>query len=115
MKNTVVALGHYGQWCPNTDLGHSFTLVESNRIHATVISFCWCKGLEGPHGTLEFKKLLHASIFPESVKEPKTGHTLNLLEYYQQLRNQGKVSAYNFVHILQRMSNPFFAESVLVS
>ncbi|KAJ6529582.1 hypothetical protein B0H10DRAFT_1862239 [Mycena sp. CBHHK59/15] len=82
MKNTIVALGHFGQRCPNADLGHNFTLVESNGIHATAISFCRCEGLEGPRGTPEFKQLLRAGIFPGSVKEPKTGYTLNVLEYY---------------------------------
>ncbi|KAJ6632041.1 hypothetical protein B0H10DRAFT_1937760 [Mycena sp. CBHHK59/15] len=110
--NTVVALGHHGQRCPDADLGHSFTLVESNGIHATAISFCRCKRSNGERGNPEFQQLLRAGIFPGSVKEPKTGYTLNLLEFYRQLRNQGKGSAYSFVHVLQRMADPFFAGSV---
>ncbi|KAJ6613702.1 hypothetical protein B0H10DRAFT_2222055 [Mycena sp. CBHHK59/15] len=110
--NTVVALGHHGQRCPDADLGHSFTLVESNGIHATAISFCRCKCSNGERGDPEFQQLLQAGIFPGSVKEPKTGYTLNLLEFYHQLRNQGKGSAYSFVHVLQRMADPFFAGSV---
>ncbi|KAJ7789424.1 hypothetical protein B0H14DRAFT_2627257 [Mycena olivaceomarginata] len=39
LKNGTVRLGHYGEGCPNTELGCSFTLVEWNRIHATTIAF----------------------------------------------------------------------------
>ncbi|KAJ7124679.1 hypothetical protein C8R43DRAFT_1076045 [Mycena crocata] len=112
LKNAVVGLGHYGQRCPNADPGRSFTLVDSNGIHATAISFCRCKTVDGQRGEPEFQQLLRAGIFPGSVKDPKTGYTLNLLEYYRELRSQGKGSAYNFVRVLQRMADPFFAGSV---
>ncbi|KAJ7624168.1 hypothetical protein B0H17DRAFT_963874 [Mycena rosella] len=101
LKNTTIGLGHYGQRCPDADLGHTFTLVESNGIHATAISFCRCQTADGQRGEPEFQQLLRAGIFPGSVKEPKTGYTLGLLEHYRQERNQGKGSAYNFVHVLQ--------------
>lgn len=114
-KNSVVAVGHYGTWCPDADPGHSFTLVDRNGIHATAISFCRCTTPEGTHGAPEFQQLLRAGIFPGSIKEPKTGYTLGLLEYYRQQRNQGKGSAYNFVRVLQRMADPFFAGAVPVS
>ncbi|KAJ7141932.1 hypothetical protein C8R43DRAFT_954584 [Mycena crocata] len=112
MKNVVVPLGHYGERCPDADAGRSFTLVETNGIHATSISFCRCVSADGKRGAPEFQQLLRAGIFPGSVKEPKTGYTLNLLEYYRQERSQGKGSAYNFVHVLQRITDPFFSGSV---
>ncbi|KAJ7140660.1 hypothetical protein C8R44DRAFT_866364 [Mycena epipterygia] len=112
MKNAVVALGHHGQRCPEADPGRTFTLVDGNGIHATAISFCRCKGQDGQRGAPEFQQLVQAGIFPGSVKEPKTGYTLTLLEYYRQQRSQGKGSAYNFVHVLQRMVDPFFTNSV---
>ncbi|KAJ7674321.1 hypothetical protein B0H17DRAFT_1208125 [Mycena rosella] len=59
--------------------------------------------------TPEFEQLLQAGIFPGSVKDPKMDCTLVLLEDYQQLRSQGKGSASNFVLVLQRMADPFFA------
>ncbi|KAJ7252865.1 hypothetical protein C8J57DRAFT_1027680, partial [Mycena rebaudengoi] len=112
MGSSSVALGHYGSRCPDADLSRSFTLVDSNGIHATIISFCRCKTLDGQRGDPEFQQLLRAGIFPGSIKEPKTGYTLGLLEYYRQQRNQGKGSAYNFVLVLQRMADPFFAGAV---
>ncbi|KAJ7126016.1 hypothetical protein C8R44DRAFT_874401 [Mycena epipterygia] len=112
MKNASVALGHYGERCPDADMARTFTLVDSNGIHATAIKFCRCKTVDGKRGAPEFQQLLRAGIFPGSVKEPKTGYTLGLLEYYRQERNQGKGSAYNFVLVLQRMADPFFAGAV---
>ncbi|KAJ6604883.1 hypothetical protein B0H10DRAFT_2229362 [Mycena sp. CBHHK59/15] len=112
MKNTVIGIGHYGQRCPDTDMARSFTLVDSNGIHATAISFCRCKTPDGERGDPEFQQLLRAGIFPGSVKDPKTGYTLGLLDYYRQQRSQGKGSAYNFVHVLQRMADLYFAGAV---
>ncbi|KAJ7703948.1 hypothetical protein B0H17DRAFT_1126981 [Mycena rosella] len=111
MKNASVVLGHYGEQCPDGDMARMFTL-DSNRIHATAIKFCWCKTVDRQHGAPEFQQLLRMGIFPGSVKDLKTGYTLGLLEYYRQECNQGKGSAYNFVHVLQRMANPFFAGAV---
>ncbi|KAJ7016044.1 hypothetical protein C8F04DRAFT_1283056 [Mycena alexandri] len=51
-------------------------------------------------------------IFPGSVKEPKTGFTLILLELFRQYRCRGKSSAYNFALVLQRMTDSFFGDSV---
>jgi hypothetical protein len=115
LKNSVVALGHYGERCPDADPGRTFTLVEKNGIHATAISFCRCRTPDGQRGAPEFQQLLRAGIFPGSVKGPKTGYTLGLLDYYREQRSQGKGSAYNFVHVLQRMADPFFEDSVPVS
>ncbi|KAJ6602913.1 hypothetical protein B0H10DRAFT_1823017, partial [Mycena sp. CBHHK59/15] len=105
-------LGHHGEWCPDPHLGRSFTLVDRNGIHATAISICGCKTADGKRSAPQFQQLLRAGIFPGSVKEPKTGYTPGLLEYYRQERNQGKGSAYNFVHVLQRMADPFFEGAV---
>jgi hypothetical protein len=114
IKNAVIGLGHYGERCPDADLGRSFTLVDSNGIHATALAFCRCKTADGKRGQPEFQQLLQAGIFPGSVKDPKTGYTLGLLQYHRQQRSQGKGSAYNFALVLQRMADPFFAGAVPV-
>ncbi|KAJ7617710.1 hypothetical protein B0H17DRAFT_849697, partial [Mycena rosella] len=100
-----IRLGHYGRRCPDADPGQTFTLVETNGIHATTVSFCRCKTRDGKCGAPQFQQLLAAGIFPGSVKDPKTGFTLGLLESYRRQQNQGKGSAYNFVLVLQRMAD----------
>ncbi|KAJ7782184.1 hypothetical protein B0H14DRAFT_3507241 [Mycena olivaceomarginata] len=96
MKNASIALGHYGERCPEADLARTLTLVDTNGIHATAIKFCRCKTVDGERSAPAFQQLLRAGIFPRSVEDPKTGYTLGLLEYYREERNQGKGSAYNF-------------------
>ncbi|KAJ6616813.1 hypothetical protein B0H10DRAFT_2219150 [Mycena sp. CBHHK59/15] len=71
MKNSVVSLGHRGEHCPRAELAHSFTLVDTNGIHATAIRFCGCT-MAGE----DYQQLLQARIFPGSIKDPKTGYTL---------------------------------------
>lgn len=115
MKNAAIGLGHYGQQCPVADLGQSFTLVDTNGIHATSITFCRCASPNHTRGLPEFEQLMAAGIFPGSVTSPKTGYTMGLLQYHRQQRSQGKGSAYNFVLVLQRMADPFFASAVPVS
>ncbi|KAJ7076150.1 hypothetical protein B0H15DRAFT_864492 [Mycena belliarum] len=112
MKNASIGLGHYGERCPNADMARTFTLVDSNGIHATAIKFCRCKSEHGERGAPEFQQLLQAGIFPGSVKDPKTGYTLGVLERFREERNQGKVSAYNFVRVLERTADPSFAGAV---
>ncbi|KAJ7744801.1 hypothetical protein DFH07DRAFT_749248 [Mycena maculata] len=112
MKSAAVAIGHNGHRCPKADPMQTFTLVDSNGIHATCVTFCRCQTHDGQRGEPEFQQLLRVGIFPGSVKEPKTGYTLGLLEYYREEHSQGKGSASNFVLVLQRMADPFFAGQV---
>ncbi|KAF8197200.1 hypothetical protein K438DRAFT_730104 [Mycena galopus ATCC 62051] len=58
-----IRLGHYGERCPKANLARSFTLVDSNGIHATAISFCRCKRGDGSL-TADYQQLLRAGIFP---------------------------------------------------
>ncbi|KAJ7026460.1 hypothetical protein C8F04DRAFT_1268097 [Mycena alexandri] len=84
--------------------------------HATAIVFCGCKTETSSDGKKESRphseQLLQAGIFPGSVRDPKTGYTLGLLQYHRQQRSQGKGSTYNFVVVLQRQADPFFAGGV---
>ncbi|KAJ7604351.1 hypothetical protein DFH06DRAFT_1349486 [Mycena polygramma] len=111
MKNAVIHIGHHGRRCTKAGLGRSFTLVDSNGIHATTLSFCQCEDADAKCED-EYQQLLRAGIFPGSVKEPKMGYTVSLLAQFRQDRNQGKSSAYNFVLVLQRLADPHFEDSV---
>ncbi|KAJ7025934.1 hypothetical protein C8F04DRAFT_1126812, partial [Mycena alexandri] len=117
LPNASIGLGHNGERCPDAEAVRGFTLVDCNGIHATTIAFCGCRtGIDPVTGQAtpvpHFQQLLKAGIFPGSVKDPKTGYTLVLLESYRQQRNQGKGSAYNFVLVLQRLADPWFAGEV---
>ncbi|KAJ7018233.1 hypothetical protein C8F04DRAFT_1277911 [Mycena alexandri] len=105
--DTFISLGHHEARCPIGPPARSFTLVDSNGVHATSIQYCGCRD-----AAPKFQQLLRAGIFPGSVKEPKMGFTLILLELFRQYRCQGKSSAYNFALVLQRMTDSFFGDSV---
>ncbi|KAJ7035467.1 hypothetical protein C8F04DRAFT_1259012 [Mycena alexandri] len=110
MSNTSIGLGHHGERCPDAELPQSFTLVDTNGIHATQISFCQCR--RNGKRIEEYEQLTSAGIFPGSVTQAGTGYTVGLLDYYRQERSQGKGSAYNFVLVLRRMADPVFAGAV---
>ncbi|KAF8168857.1 hypothetical protein K438DRAFT_1983707 [Mycena galopus ATCC 62051] len=105
-------LGHDGLCCPESGQNRLFTLVDSNGIHATQIRFCACPQANGIDTIPEFQQLLQAGIFPGTVKDPQTGYTLTLLEQFREHRNQDKGSLYDFLHVLQRLADPFFAGAV---
>ncbi|KAJ7016232.1 hypothetical protein C8F04DRAFT_1282112 [Mycena alexandri] len=124
--DTSIGLGHSGERCPRAEPAQLFTLVDNNGIHATKISFCQCQhdgnGKRLPEkeqhelgsGKLldHYQQLTKVGIFPGSVKDPQTGYTVRLLDYYRQERSQGKGSAYNFALVLRRLADPFFADAV---
>ncbi|KAF7319998.1 CxC2 domain-containing protein [Mycena kentingensis (nom. inval.)] len=116
-SGAAVSLGHHGARCPNADAPQAFTLVDGNGIHATAVAFCECSSAERERMPY-FEQLLRAGVFPGSVggktasTPPKTGYTMQLLDYYEQAQNQGKGSAYDFVLVLQRLADPFFSDSV---
>ncbi|KAJ7053716.1 hypothetical protein C8F01DRAFT_1064577 [Mycena amicta] len=101
--NSAVYLGHNGEYCPHARAIQNFTLVDTNGIHATLICFCGCPGA----GDLAWKQLLRAGIFPATVLSPHTGFTLRLLEQWREYRHQGHLSLYDFMHILQRLADPW--------
>ncbi|KAJ6479055.1 hypothetical protein C8R45DRAFT_933835 [Mycena sanguinolenta] len=106
-----IFLGHDGLCCPIRTLSLLFTLVDANGIHATVVTFCGCLGPDSKP-VPQFVQLLRAKIFPRSIKEPKTGYTLTVLERFREHRNQDKGSLYDFLHVLQRLADPIFAGEV---
>ncbi|KAJ7052995.1 hypothetical protein C8F01DRAFT_1331136 [Mycena amicta] len=104
--NSAIHIGHGGEFCPNALKRQHFTLVDTNGIHPTVMSFCGCSS------TPVWKQLLRAGIFPATFDSPQTGFTLRLLEGWREYRHQGHLSMWDFVHILQRLSDAWFPDTV---
>ena len=109
-----ICLGHQGKRCPHAAERISFTLSDNNGIHPTKIVFCRCHPADNPHSSQTFQ-LIDTGIFPGTVKEPKSGYTIQLLEYYGLLRQQLKVTAYKFAMTLQVVTDSTFPESIPVS
>ncbi|KAJ7027260.1 hypothetical protein C8F04DRAFT_1189696 [Mycena alexandri] len=77
MSNTSIGLGHHGERCPDAELLQSFTLVDTNGIHANQISFCQCR--RNGKRIEEYEQLTSAGIFPGSVMQAGTGYTIPFL------------------------------------
>ncbi|KAL0058817.1 hypothetical protein AAF712_014485 [Marasmius tenuissimus] len=76
----------------------SFTVVHSNGVHGTMLSFCNCK-------TVKVEQLMRSRLFPSSVHEPETAYTFTMMREYDVQALQGQFSAYDWVHSLRRLTD----------
>lgn len=86
------------------------TLVDTNGIHGTRISYCGCNG--DPD---RVQQLMDARLFPASVKFPRTLMTFQVLKHYTKHNLASKKSSYDFIRALRALSDGFFTQEVLVS
>ncbi|KAJ7208874.1 hypothetical protein GGX14DRAFT_365133 [Mycena pura] len=105
--DSAIYLGHHGEICPKASPREGFTLVDVNGIHATVIRFCGCSPTPS-----KLEQLVRAGIFPASTDTPKTGFTFHVLERWKYYRHQGHLSMWDFMRILQRLTDAWLPDSV---
>ena len=94
-------MGHEGDSCPYPD--HSikdFAVVDISGIHTITLRFCACVG--APHAR---NQLLAASWFPASLDRPQTAFTFDVLDTFQLLNLQGKISAFDFYYSLDHKTD----------
>jgi hypothetical protein len=94
-------MGHEGDPCPYPD--HSiknFTVVDVSGIHAITLRFCGYVGALHPRN-----QLLAASWFPASLDRPQTAFTFDVLDTFQLLNLQGKISAFDFYYSLDHKTD----------
>ena len=77
-----------------------FTIVDVNGIHSVTLRPCACAG--APHTRTQ---LLAASLFPATLDEPNTTFTFEVLDTFQLINLQGKLSAYDFYYSLDRKTD----------
>jgi hypothetical protein len=106
-----VHLGHLGQHCPHPEHPiNDFTIVDVNGIHTITLRFCACPG--APHARYQ---LLQSSWFPASLDRPRTAFTFDVLDTFQLLNLQGKLSAYDFYYSLDHKTDNTGVHAVQVS
>ncbi|KAJ3819155.1 hypothetical protein F5880DRAFT_1490152 [Lentinula raphanica] len=90
-----VQMGHDdGSTCPNPTLQCSkFTVVHMNGIHVLSLKFCGC-----PRSVQHepWAQLLLCEWYPATIFQPQTAFTFQVLELFQLLNFEGKVTAYHF-------------------
>lgn len=107
----AIHLGHCGKECPNpaSDFDLFFHVIDSNGIHGTKIRFCMCGGAPN-----RVQQLMRSHLFPATVKRPTMAFTFGVLRQFHQQHLEGKLSAYDFIGALRRLTDNAFAKDVSV-
>ncbi|KAL0564850.1 hypothetical protein V5O48_017186 [Marasmius crinis-equi] len=97
----AVQIGHHGRPCPLLDRPKpiKFTVVHSNGVHGTLLSFCNCSS------ATRVEQLMKSRLFPASALEPETAYTFSMVKEYDIHSLQGKIPAYDWVYALRRLSD----------
>ncbi|KAF8170553.1 hypothetical protein BJ912DRAFT_933216 [Pholiota molesta] len=97
-------LGHpRGEPCRNpiSCSGDDFVVLHSNGIHEIGLDFCGC----GSDTQLHTVQLLRARLFPATVTNPKTAATMEVLDLFEILSYESKMSAFQFYYSLSRLTD----------
>jgi hypothetical protein len=93
---------HNGGKCPNArKVGRGvLNIVHSNGFHFFKVFFCGCA-----NAPLPWVQLLHAKLWPASYEEPRTAFTLDVLDHFQRLNFNGKITLYAYYETLHSMTD----------
>lgn len=96
-----IQLGHDGADCAapaakSTD----FEVLDTSGQHTITLSFCGCPG--APHPRVQ---LLRSQWFPATTNRPNSAFTFDVLNMFQLLNLQGKISAYDFYESMMRKTD----------
>ncbi|KAF7982533.1 hypothetical protein HWV62_28158 [Athelia sp. TMB] len=88
----VLQLGHDGGQCPCPGLKSTdFEVLGVSGQHTITLWFCGCLG-----APRERVQLLRSEWFPASTEQPNSAFTFDVLNTFQLISLQGKLSAYDF-------------------
>lgn len=107
----IINLGHGGAPCPHPTPGSDlfFHIVDVNGIHDTKLRFCNCQA-----NIDRASQLLEHKLFPATMTRPTMAFTFHLLDFYNILHVEGKISAYDFIGSIRRMTDNSFTQIVTV-
>jgi hypothetical protein len=83
--------------CPNDD----FLIIDSRGIISVGLDFCGC----GKGSQLHTVQLLQSRFFPATTINPKTAATFSVLEHFELLSYESKVSAFEFYQATSRLTD----------
>ena len=78
------------------------TVVHTNGIHSVTFIRCCCATCPS---VTKAQLLLRHRLWPRSVVNPKTAITFDALDTFQKLSLQGKISVYDYIEMLQQMTD----------
>ncbi len=109
----VIHLGHEGKPCPHastTDGDIFFHIVDNNGVHDTRLHFCACLPQVD-----RASQLLKHKLFPATMLRPKMAFTFRVLDFYNILHVESKITPYDFIGSIRRMTDNAFTNLVTVS
>ena len=97
----VVQVGHGDMLCYCPERGHTnFLVIDINGIHPVSVNFCGCE-----QRTSHRQQLLRCAWYPSTVHNPRTACTRRVLDHFLRLTWSSKVSAYEYYHTLERLTD----------
>ncbi|KAJ3978346.1 hypothetical protein F5890DRAFT_1381734, partial [Lentinula detonsa] len=100
---SAIPLGHDGDKCPRAPKPLFMTIVDhTTGVHATKVTFCGCSD------SSKWQQLMNANLFPATVAEPQTAFTFGTLRNWQLITLQSKITAYDYVRALRRLTDNVF-------
>lgn len=98
-----VQLGHsQNSRClnPRPATGNEFVVTHSNGVHVIALDFCACETAPSV-----VSQLLRSRLFPATARFPRSAATFHVLQEFQILSFESKVSAFEFYNALARLTN----------
>lgn len=98
-----VQLGHQpGEICvnPKPAFNDDFTILDNHGVHAIGLDFCACESAKAPP-----IQLLRRRWYPATGTYPRSAATFRLLETFQLLSFESKVSGHEFYRSLARRTD----------
>ncbi|KAJ7617002.1 hypothetical protein DFH06DRAFT_1012669 [Mycena polygramma] len=85
---------------PEPSAGDDFVIVDDHGVHVVNLDYCGC----GTGGSKP-SQLLRARLYPATIINPRSAATFNVLDRFQLLSFESKISSFEFYHSLARESD----------
>lgn len=105
----VICLGHSGEPCTKRSDAVLTTIVHTNGIQDSLISYCDCDHLDEEKKSRPLQ-LLKYGLYSATFKRTQTAFTTAVLKQFHNLAMQGKLTAHDFCASLRRLTNYAFKD-----
>ena len=99
-----IQLGHVtGERCfrPEKAKSDDFVILDLDAVHEVALDFCGCGGTSLDH----VSQLMERRLFPATVTQPKTAATFRLLEFFEVLQYESKISPFEVFTTISRLTD----------
>ncbi|KAJ3503018.1 hypothetical protein NMY22_g18393 [Coprinellus aureogranulatus] len=99
-----IQLGHpTGEECRNKQpaKGDDFVILDLDAVHEVGVDFCGCGKTDMDH----VAQLIDRRLFPATTLQPKTAATFRLLEFFEILQYESKISPFEVFTTISRLTD----------